>query len=147
MAYGAAKFNPSGKHELSVPTTFLSKKCFTYHPTEFVDEYRTSITCSKCRGPLDKCIRAENNIYREIRGLKWCTTKCFRPLNRDKNAAQNIFDAYTLPVRPKQLCREAVKPSVRKKYLRVDPLNSILSKVTASTTVFQKGQFVVLGRA
>ena len=80
VAYGAGKFNPSGKHELSVPTTFLGKKCCSHYHTEFIDEFRTSITCNKCKGPLDKCtekaVKKDGSVYtREVRGLRIITAK------------------------------------------------------------------------
>ena len=42
IAYGAAKFNPTSKNELSAPTTYLSKKCSQHNPVKFVDEFNTT---------------------------------------------------------------------------------------------------------
>ena len=48
IAYGAAKFNPNGKNELSAPTTELSRTCSNHFPVAMVDEFLTSQVCPCC---------------------------------------------------------------------------------------------------
>ena len=52
IAFGAAKFNPTGKHELSAPTTSISKRCSKFYKTYLVDEYNTTKICNKCHKRL-----------------------------------------------------------------------------------------------
>ena len=95
IAYGAAKFNPNGKNELSAPTTSLSKKCAQRYKTYMIDEYNTTKVCHKCDQPLHPVgeeINGKRSVYQQIRGLRWCSsTKCHNFLNRDKNAAINMI--------------------------------------------------------
>lgn len=103
IAYGAAKFNPNSKSELSAPTTFLSKRCAKHYPTIYVDEYNTTKVCH--------------------RGLRWCSsTKCRTLVNRDLNAALNILRCFRSGTkRPNSLSRnsgEIKDNSKKKKYLR-----------------------------
>lgn len=96
IAYGAAKFNPTNKNELSAPTTYLSRKCSRYYITVMVDEYNTTKMCNGCGNRLHGVkypitTTEGKRSYREVRGLKWCSsTRCRNFLNRDKNAALNI---------------------------------------------------------
>lgn len=91
IAYGAAKFNPNSKHELSAPTTYVSKCCMKHFSTIFVDEYNTTKICSCCDKPLHPVMKDK----KQIRGLRWCSsTNCRTLLNRDMNAAKNILRAF-----------------------------------------------------
>lgn len=124
IAYGAAKFNPNSKSELSAPTTFLSKRCSKHYPTIYVDEYNTTKVCHGCDEklcPILKMTREEKK--REIRGLRWCSsTKCRTLMNRDLNAALNILRCFRSGTnRPNSLSRnsgEIKDNSKKKKYLR-----------------------------
>ena len=54
IAYGAAKFNPTGHGEIPGPTTFLAKRCAQFYETEMIDEYNTSKMCCNCGCELTK---------------------------------------------------------------------------------------------
>lgn len=115
IAYGAAKFNPNNKNELSAPTTYLSKRCAIHYPTVFVDEYNTTKVCSCCDSKLSPVVIDGQ----ERRGLRWCcSTKCRTFRNRDLNAALNILRCFKSATnRPQSLCRNSrseTKPSVMK---------------------------------
>lgn len=106
IAYGAAKFNPNNKNELSAPTTFLSKKCNKFYTTIMIDEYNTTKMCCGCGNELTKIRKDVNGKFLEIRGLRWCSTKCRKFVNRDKNAAVNILNCFlTGNNRPNYLAR------------------------------------------
>lgn len=121
IAYGSAKFNPNSKNELSAPTTSLSKKCGTFYPTIMVDEFRTTKICYNCDcqlHPVGYNKKGEDGSvsYREIRGLRWCSsTKCRKFKNRDMNAALNILRCYLAgEQRPKGLGRnESALPKIK----------------------------------
>ena len=114
IAYGAAKFNPNAKNELSAPTTALSKKCAQFYSTIMVDEFRTTRICCGCDYQLHpvgyKEIGSDGSLtYREIRGLRWCSsTNCRKFKNRDMNAALNILRCFKEgEKRPKSLDRNS----------------------------------------
>jgi hypothetical protein len=117
IAYGAAKFNPTSKNELSAPTTYLSKTCSHHFPLVFVDEYNTTKVCHCCNERLCP-VKKED---KEVRGLRWCcSTKCRNFLNRDLNAALNIlrcFESGTM--RPYSLSRNYGVSKPPAKVLRV----------------------------
>lgn len=95
IAYGAAKFNPTNKNELSAPTTSLSRKCSKHYITKMEDEFRTSKMCSSCGEELKVIKREVEGKVREVRGLRWCgSTKCRKFVNRDLNAAVNILKCF-----------------------------------------------------
>ena len=63
VAFGSAKFAPTGPGELAVPTTAFYQRCCRYYTTELVSEFRSTKICNSCFNPL-------NNIYvpsKEIR--------------------------------------------------------------------------------
>ena len=105
IAYGAAKFNPTSKNELSAPTTYVSKRCAKHFPTIFVDEYNTTKVCHCC----DERLCPVMKDAREVRGLRWCcSTKCRTFLNRDMNAALNILRCFRSGTnRPYSLARNS----------------------------------------
>lgn len=105
IAYGAAKFNPTSKNELSAPTTYVSKRCAKHFPTLFVDEYNTTKVCHCC----DERLCAVSKDNRQVRGLRWCcSTKCRTFLNRDMNAALNILRCFRSSTnRPYSLARNS----------------------------------------
>jgi hypothetical protein len=44
---------------------------------------------------IDTKAKETTQTFREVRGLKWCkSTKCFKFVNRDRNAARNILDKF-----------------------------------------------------
>lgn len=105
IAYGAAKFNPTNKNELSAPTTYLSKRCAIHFSTVFVDEYNTTKVCACCDSKLSPVVINGQ----ERRGLRWCcSTKCRTFQNRDLNAALNILRCFkSATARPYSLCRNS----------------------------------------
>ena len=116
IAYGAAKFNPNSTHELSAPTTFLSKRCSKHFSMVLIDEYNTTKVCSCCDEKLLPVVK--DGL--EIRGLRWCgsflrktksfSTKCRTFLNRDLNAALNILRCFESQTnRPQHLSRNSGK--------------------------------------
>ena len=112
IAYGAARFNPNNKNELSAPTTYLSKRCEKHHPTVFVDEFNTTKVCSHCNEKLYS-VAIDG---KEKRGLRWCcSTKCRSFRNRDLNAALNILRCFKSPTnRPSSLCRKySIRESIQ----------------------------------
>jgi hypothetical protein len=95
IAYGAAKFDSTAKHEISAPTTYLSKKCSQHHKTFFVDEFNTSKKCHCCGEILSLVNKSIDGEIRMVRGLRWCgSTSCRKFINRDGNAALNILRAF-----------------------------------------------------
>jgi hypothetical protein len=110
IAYGAAKFNPTSKNELSSPTTALSKRCSEHYSMIFIDEFRTTKCCHRCGDEL-KGMKREG---REIRGLRCCrSSNCLKAqlVSRDLNAALNILACYHAGTnRPKHLCRKHSSP-------------------------------------
>jgi len=105
IAYGAAKFNPNNKNELSAPTTSVNRRCAKHFPTVFVDEYNTTKVCHCCNERLCPVMKDA----REVRGLRWCcSTNCRTFLNRDMNAALNILRCFKSGTcRPQSLARNS----------------------------------------
>jgi hypothetical protein len=116
VAYGDAKFSPSGKGERAGPTSWLSKRIAKRLNTVFVDEFNTTKKCHDCEHTLcavndritnEEIARRKNKRLKkekfeevdekeakklqtvEIRGLRWCSTS-HTYKNRDLNAALNI---------------------------------------------------------
>jgi hypothetical protein len=113
VAYGAARFNPTGRGEQSVPTTEMSKICKRHYHTDFIDEFRTTkchVDCGcelhdvlikhekrkrKKKRKLEPTATAEDNAEKRVthRGLKVCnSSQCVgrRWVSRDRNAAIGI---------------------------------------------------------
>ena len=91
LAYGAAKFSPGGKGEISVPTSRAYKECRYRFLTLLVDEYRT--TKLYWRDPNNLLEKVKSAKTRQtVRGLHWCssTTEKSKFVDRDVNAAINI---------------------------------------------------------
>ena len=112
IAYGAAKFGPNGKGELSAPTTFLSKRCSNFYTVGFVDEYNTTKMCNCCGKELQSLYKEKDGKFLTVRGLKWCgSTTNSKLVNRDKNAALNILLCYLSgdKNRPQSLTRKPLK--------------------------------------
>ena len=121
IAYGAAKFSPNGKHELSSPTTSISKKCSQHYKTEFVDEFNTTRICHDCDNLLNKVIKIVDGKIRDVRGLKLCcSTSCHSSFkNRDLNAALNILRCYKSSIRPPSLSRNSPCVGLRQSSFRL----------------------------
>src|SRR3990167_1951064 len=95
IAYGAAKFNPNGKNELSSPTTSVSRRCAKFYPVIMIDEYNTTKVCADCDNRLCKVVKKKAEGLREVRGLRWCcSTKCRTFKDRDSNASLNILRCF-----------------------------------------------------
>ena len=108
VAFGSAKFAPTGKGELSVPTTRAYKELSYRVKTFLVDEFRTSKIYWKDDSILQNVARPkESNGYETVRGLLWCcSTKSNMFVNRDTNAAINIWRCGMMyPQRPTSLTR------------------------------------------
>ncbi len=115
VAYGAATFSPSGKGQLSSPTTSSYKSCCRHIKTMKQGECRTSKQCCHCHSDVESCwkrfkvnIDQFDNMKVELkvehgmvvpkaseyrRGLLFCP-KCSKFLNRDLSAALNIRYLY-----------------------------------------------------
>ena len=110
FAYGAAKFSPTGKNELSVPTARAYKECAYRAPVMLIDEFRTSKAYWKTGKVLKTvAIRANNGKLKAVRCLLWCGSTICGFVNRDKNAAINILRCATLSKRPTILNRSLAK--------------------------------------
>ena len=115
VAYGSSQFAATGPGERAVPTDSIYKRCCRFYPTVPVDEFRTTRLCNGCQSPLQnvKIVSEEKKSTEPIpsnpdptppaarrstisRDLKWCTnTQCkFKPVNRDLNAALNIWSVF-----------------------------------------------------
>jgi hypothetical protein len=129
MAYGAAKFAPTGKGELAVPTSRSFKECRTRFEHVLVDEFRTTKThCGDgtflqqvgvssdpkqggAQGPAEEKWRVS-----VVRGLLWCgsTSENGKFVNRDMNAAINIWSCVVSAQRPVWLTRTPGLPPLPK---------------------------------
>lgn len=100
IAFGAAKFNPNGKNELSAPTTFVSKTCARFFYTKMVDEYNTSKICPCCNSRIQKVIKKlEDGSIREVRGLRrCCSTVCSQVSFKNRDRQETFFDAFFPPI-------------------------------------------------
>lgn len=127
IAYGAAKFNPTNKNELSAPTTYLSKRCFKFYPTIMIDEYNTTKVCADCECGLSKVAKMVEGKLREVRGLRWCcSTNCRTFKDRDLNAAVNILRCFHSGAhRPHSLSRNFGVQKVARKTLLISCANSL----------------------
>jgi len=129
--FGAAKFNPNSKNELSSPTTSISKACARHFKVVMVDEFRTSKICANCDCKLSpvQALNIEGKI-REIRGLRRCSSSvCAQTSykNRDLNAALNILRC-NLESRPKSLTRGTEISEVRPWTIRQAQVKKVKSK-------------------
>ena len=119
IAYGAAKFNPNGKNELSAPTTELSRTCSKHFPVAMVDEFLTSKVCPCCDTKLSPVFKYnEKGQKLEVRGLRRCCSSVCSGVsykNRDQVGALNIMRCLqTGAHRPNSLSRNlcsTTKPS------------------------------------
>jgi len=129
IAYGAAKFNPTNKNELSAPTTYLSKRCSKFYTTIMIDEYNTTKVCADCDCGLSKVAKMVEGKLCEVRGLRWCcSTNCRTFKNRDLNAAINILRCFQSGAhRPHSLSRNFGVQKVARKTLLISCANSMIT--------------------
>ena len=112
MAFGSAKFDPTGKGEMAVPTCQVYKQTVKRFQTHLVDEFRTSKICYKDDTILD-LVATKKSPRSSLRGLFWCSStnnKFF--IDRDLNAALNIRRCLISPVRPLSLSRIPGQPRI-----------------------------------
>lgn len=112
MAFGSAKFDPSGKGEMAVPTCQVYKETIRRFKTYLVDEFRTSKICYKDDTVLD-LVAKKKDPRSSLRGLLWCgstNNKFF--IDRDLNAALNMRRCLISPVRPLSLTRIPGQPKI-----------------------------------
>ena len=107
IAYGASKFAPGAKGEVSVPTTKAYRCCAERFETVLVDEFRTTQMDARTGDRLQAVARRSTGAV--VRGLLWYAsgsiTATSRFVDRDLNAALNIRRCAVLPRRPRELCR------------------------------------------
>jgi len=119
VVYGAATFSPSGKGNLTVPTTGIYKAFKRAFPVvELQEEFRTTLNCHKChtttenvwercaatlqvndesvklalKGVLKHGIKMPKACHK-VRGLRFCPN-CVKYLNRDMNGSINIGNVW-----------------------------------------------------
>lgn len=98
LAYGAGAGWHAIKGMASTPTTGLRRRIAQKYSTVTIDEFRTTITCSRCRGKVEKdysrrITHIEDKKEVPLRSIRCCyNALCggFRRWNRDYNAAINI---------------------------------------------------------
>lgn len=107
VAYGSAKFAPTGKGEVAVPTSRAYKEFAYRAKTVLIDEFRTTMVHCFDDSILQKVAKRKNNRLEAVRGLLWCnSTISNKFVNRDMNAAINIWRcAKMYPERPLALSR------------------------------------------
>lgn len=114
IAYGAAKFAPGGKNEISVPTERAFKEATKHFTVVPVDEFRTT----KVYNVTDVILESvkSQKTGSTVRGLLWNRSPMGKFLDRDLNAALNIRRCITTPTRPASLTRSTPNlPSIPKK--------------------------------
>lgn len=101
VGYGQAKFAPTGRGEMAVPTTQSFKTVAKMWKTRLVNENYTTAVCADCQGRLlpvktniTKVNRSGREYTKKNRGVHRCTSACktrgHSLKNRDKNACYNI---------------------------------------------------------
>jgi len=109
VAYGSAKFAPTGKGEIAVPVSRAYKECASRMKTIPTDEFRSTAVHHKDDSVLQYVKRADTD--KKVRGLLWCCSTSRdgegKFVNRDRNAAINILRCLVLPQRPASLTRTA----------------------------------------
>jgi hypothetical protein len=107
LAYGSAKFDPTGKGEVSVPTSRLFNECvyhFKARNIKLIDEFLTT----KIHCDTDTVLQKVNikGAKDSLRGLLWCNSPTVSKfVSRDRNAALNILRCAMSTKRPKSLER------------------------------------------
>ncbi len=117
---------PGSCNEISVPTTRAYKECSNRFITHKIDEFRSTIIDYETDRVLDKVVsrnwttcNKENTIKfrfskgcenKALRGLLWCgstNNENSKFIDRDLNAAKNIYRCATATPRPSILCRKS----------------------------------------
>ena len=111
VVYGGAKFSPSGKGNLTVPTTAIFQAFTrTFDDVQIQDEFRTTLCCPTCHTAQHKVWRVEGDPHvhhgprfspskegqpakKQVRGSLFCP-KCCDLRSRDKKAAENIGNVW-----------------------------------------------------
>jgi hypothetical protein len=126
IAFGSAKFAASGKGEVAVPTTRAFKECSYRFPIKLVDEFRTSKLFWKDEHLLQLVTKKNKDPAKKdvpVHGLLWCcsTNEAYanKFVDRDVNAAKNIYKCATSPVRPRALDRKFAQGKLRQTVGRV----------------------------
>ena len=107
VGYGSAKFNPTAKNEVAVPTSRAYKECTYRFKTVPVDEFRTSKIFHEDSSTILQTVEREDKKT-VVRGLLWYSSTIeseSKFVNRDVNAAINILNCLVRPKRPAMLCR------------------------------------------
>jgi hypothetical protein len=121
VGYGSAKFNPTAKNEVAVPTSRAYKECSYRFKTIPIDEFRTSKIYHEDRTTTLQLVkRADNN--KVIRGLLWYSSTIESKnkfVNRDLNAALNILNCLVNTTRPKMLSRNKKNTKIIQKVGKV----------------------------
>jgi hypothetical protein len=107
VGYGSAKFNPTGKNEVAVPTSRAFKECSNRFKTIPIDEFRTSKIYYEDEATILQTVIQEDK-NRVIRGLLWYSSTIESEnkfVNRDLNAAINILNCLVKSKRAKMLSR------------------------------------------
>jgi hypothetical protein len=100
VGYGHARFSPTGRNEMAVPTTNTFKTVSKMWKTKIINENYTSVVCNECHGRL-VCVKTDvvvnqddRSLRKDNRGVHRCTSTCktlgMSLKNRDLNAAKNI---------------------------------------------------------
>jgi len=110
VVYGASRFNPTGKGEMSVPVRYVYEKCKQKYRTVKEDEKYTTIKHNKCK----RITTALKVDLKYTRGLRWCST-CSELVSRDRNACLNIACCYQEETRPAYLCDTGLRGGRRRK--------------------------------
>jgi hypothetical protein len=151
ICFGAAKFKPNGRGELSAPTTSIFKACEKRFKVELIDEFRTTKICVDCEQSLHPVMvySKKQGKDKEIRGLRRCSSSvCSQTSykNRDLNAALNILRCESSFPRPKTLSRELSEeiPKVKPWYLKhtSSTLEDKKMTVTLQSSLFPNDGFV-----
>jgi len=110
IAFGAAKFNPNAKNEISAPTCTISKRCKTHFKTVMVDEFYTSQVCCDCNSKLSPINKIVDGCVRQVRGLRHCSSvNCSGVSFKDRDlvGALNIRRCVCEKTRPNCLSRNS----------------------------------------
>lgn len=114
LAYGSAKFDPTGKGEVSVPTSRLFNECvyhFKARNIKLIDEFLTT----KIHCDTDTVLQKVNikGAKDSLRGLLWCNSPTVSKfVSRDRNAALNILRCAMSSKRPNSLERKTERTIV-----------------------------------
>lgn len=117
VAYGSAKFNPTAKNEVAVPTSRAFKECSYRFKTVPIDEFRTSKIYHEDETTILQTVIREDK-KKVIRGLLWYSSTIESKnkfVNRDLNAAINILNCLVKPKRAKMLSRNKENTNIIQK--------------------------------